>query len=151
MITLRPAIMDDATRLYVWRTHKSTRAMMMATGEIRWEDHMDWLGRTLADPETRLYVVLADGQPVGTVRFDLSPGDDGLQAQVSVTVSPECRGAGYGTEILRVGTARMLDGGIKRVIAHIKAENIASQKAFAKAGYTVLSHTGSEVIMHAER
>lgn len=148
MITIRKATLDDAIRLYVWRTHPSTRAMMRESGEIRWEDHLQWLRSVLEDPNRYLYIALREGAAVGSVRFDVV--QDTATAEVSVTVAPECRGAGVGVEILRLGTAAIRKH-THRVEARIKTENIASQKAFAKAGYTLVSQSENEVVMVAQR
>lgn len=148
MLSLRSATMDDATRLYVWRTHKSTRAMMRDTGEIRWEDHVDWLQKALVSPKTILVIGCADSTPVGTARLDR----DGDSAEISVTVAPECRGGGIGAEIITRATAwGFTVYNLTTITARIKTENVASQKAFTKAGYTVLSQSEGEVIMSAQR
>lgn len=145
-LTLRPATMEDAMILYVWRNHPSTRAMFRQEHPVDWETHRQWLQDVLVDPNRTLLVAVREGQAIGTVRFDL----DGSDAEVSVTVSPEHRGVGVGTEILRLGTEQALLT-CDRVVAHIKTSNTASVRAFQKAGYREVIRTETEVTLYAER
>ena len=149
MITLRPATLQDAIHLYVWRNDPVTRAMFRDTAWISWESHRQWLRDVLEDINRRLFVAERDGTPVGTIRFDIDPSGD---AEVSVTAAPETRGGGVGAEIIRAGTAEVLQSRfVGRIVARIKMENIASQKAFAKAGYAESARTESEVVMLVSR
>lgn len=144
MVSIRSATLQDAIHLYLWRIHPSTRTMMRETGDIRWEDHLAWLKATLDNPDRYLFVGLCDGQPVGTARLDV----EGTEAEISVTVAPECRGAGVGSELIRVATQQVLDNQmVTKVMARIKPENVGSLRAFAKAGYVVVSESESEAIL----
>lgn len=130
-IKVRKATMADAKPLWEWRNDPVTRAMFRDSEPVPWDQHLTWLTGVLADPERLLLIAESDGTPCATVRFD----DQGNNvAEVSVTVAPEFRGRGVGTEALRQATALALQRW-RIVLAHVKGENVASRKAFAGAGY----------------
>lgn len=123
---LRLATLDDAPALFEWRNDYETRSASINTDEVPWPDHIAWLTRSLQSRERKIYIAEQDGAPVGTIRLDTS--DDGVE--LSWTVAPRARGRGMAKEMIRraIGIA----GPCK---AAIKAENIASQKAAASAGF----------------
>lgn len=144
MITLRRATMDDAITLYAWRNDSTTRAMFRNSGEVSWREHRAWLRDVFEDLNRILWVAERDSILVGTARLDRN----GDEVEVSVTVAPEARGDGVGTEIIRQATAAGLHmPGVNCVVARIKIENTASIRAFAKVGYTEENRTVEEVVM----
>lgn len=120
----RPATPEDAENLFRWRNDPITRAMSVNTQPIEWVDHVAWLDRRLARQNPNLYIVVVDGDPVGTFRLD-----DG---EVSYTIAPEFRGRGFATWTLSLVRNRF---GPQRAV--IKAENTASIRAAQKAGHVV--------------
>lgn len=148
MITIRSATIRDALRLYVWRNHPTTRAMFRNTAPISWESHVEWLKLALFNLSRILYIVERDDDPVGTARLDL----DGVEAEVSVTIAPEARGAGIGTEALRLLRDEAFESHVlQRLVARIKVENGASIKAFERAGFVERFRTETEVTLIATR
>jgi len=135
--------MEDASLLYVWRNHPTTRAMMFDSKPVSWKEHLQWLRNVMEDSSRRLFIARRAGLSLGTVRYDVEGGE----AFVSVTVAPGHRGCGVGAEILRLGNAEMQKVGVKTIKAVIKTENTASQKAFAQAGYAETRRTETEVTM----
>lgn len=85
--------------------------------------HMKWFAEKI---NGHYYVGEVDGIPVGEVRFETS-----AETTISVTVAEQWRGKGYGTELIKQGS--QLIGGT--IYAYIKSDNVASIKAFSKAGY----------------
>lgn len=142
---IRTATMADAKHLWEWRNDPVTRAMFREGEPVPWDQHLTWLTGMLADPERLLLIAESDSIPCATVRFD----DQGNGvAEVSVTVAPEFRGRGVGTEALRQATALALQRW-RIVLAHVKVENTASRKAFAGAGYEWVGEQEQYVTMIA--
>lgn len=56
------------------------------------------------------------------------------QAEVHISVAPPERERGYATHALRLGCETLRDQ-IRRVVGHIKADNLGSIRAFEKAGF----------------
>ena len=117
-VTLRPATMDDANMLLEWRNDPETRDASHSMAIIQKGDHLSWLARTLNDPDRRLYIAEANGDPVGTVRADYK--DDAWE--LSWTVSPHARGRGLAKQMVAV-VANQIPGTIR---AEVKKGNIAS-------------------------
>jgi RimJ/RimL family protein N-acetyltransferase len=70
-----------------------------------------------------------------------------------VTVAPEQRGRGVGVQAIRESTELELAARpeLARVVALVKAENAASQRAFERAGYARAGLRGASLAYHAVR
>lgn len=125
-IELRRAVAEDAALLFAWANDPLTRRQSFATEQIAWVSHVDWLTRRLADPATTLLIGDVAGVPVGMVKFDRGP-----ETTISVSVAPDHRGTGIGSRLIAVACVNETGP----IVAEIKPENIASQKAFVAAGF----------------
>lgn len=131
-LRLRPAGASDARLLWTWANDPSVRAVSWSQAPIPWDGHVAWLDRRLADPDTTLWIAEAGGAPVGTVRCDRK----GATAVVSVTVAPEARGQGLGPLLVWLAARRYFEQtDVDAIDAYIKPDNVASVRAFGKAGY----------------
>ncbi len=131
-VTLRPATMADAERLFAWRNDPETRRQCWQTHEVTRESHQRWLAGTLDDETVFLFIADADGTAVGTGRLDWCV----MGVELSLTVAPEHRGQGIGTAIILALRAEAKRVGWTPLIAYIKPGNTASLKAFERAGFT---------------
>ena len=132
-IELRVADEADSGRLLAWRNDPDTRRWSRSQDEVSADEHRRWLERVLSDPGQRLWIAEADGVPVGQLRLTREPDD---AAELHVTVAPEARGRGLGSEIIIEAAARGLaDTAVHRLIAHVKSGNEQSRRAFARAGF----------------
>jgi len=123
-IALRPASMDDAEVLWLWRNDPVTRRQSRNPDAIAWKDHIRWLGPILADPRRVLLIAEQNGTGVGMVRFDpLEPGGH----EVSISVASEHRGSGIGKAILKAGCAQIRTTAIN---AFVQAGNKPSRRMF---------------------
>ena len=83
---------------------------------------------------------LSDGQLVGDVSWhavSYGPGDRSKALNFGLSLIPDARGHGYGTEAQRLLAAllfRLFD--IERIEASTDVENIAEQRSLEKAGFT---------------
>lgn len=132
-ISLLRAAEDDKT--YVWssRNDAAVRGNFFNSDRIPWETHTKWYEERLHDANTAIYIARYGKNRIGVIRFEKKKN----VVLVSVHVNSELIGKGLGSEIIRLGTERYYAETKKEapVIAEIKSENIASQKAFQKAGY----------------
>lgn len=129
----RRALLTDARTLFDWRNHADTRANSRETAAISWDDHANWLERTLLREDRQLFIIEdALGHGIGTVRWDrLSQGD----WEVSITVAPEHRGRGMGYAVLQAGERALETPNPCRLLASVHVENEASGRLFRAAGY----------------
>lgn len=129
----RPATLDDAELLLSWRNDPETRRWSRSTDEIDLDTHRRWLAGSLDRVDRWLLVVSDLDGPVGTVRWDRECSG----WEVSITVAPERRGSGLAVPLLRSGeeALRARTGTGTPVIAVVHADNAASARLFARAGY----------------
>lgn len=125
--------MVDAAIIWSWRNDPGTRDMMLGTKPISWYEHYNWLARKLQLCDNLLLVIEAGNIPVGMVRYDRVD----YKALVSIVISTAWRNEGVGTKVLSLSkliAAKELE--VTEIEAIIKADNIASIKAFEGAGYS---------------
>lgn len=127
----------DWARLLDLRNDPDTRAASFSEEVVTVQEHMKWFGKALIDPEMRLLVAedASSGEAVGTVRLDLKKKSG--EVEVSISVDRRARGKGYAAEMLSRLIGHAPAGWpVKRFVARIKADNFASLRAFARAGFT---------------
>jgi UDP-2,4-diacetamido-2,4,6-trideoxy-beta-L-altropyranose hydrolase len=136
-LTMRKAMMSDARVLHDWRNHPTTRAMSIVQGPIDWNTHLSWLAKALADPRRVILIGLdrASGESIGTIRLDRS--EDGQSGEISLAVSPNFRGRGFGLSILAAGMAQFHEAGHRILTARVLMTNPASQACFRRAGFSL--------------
>jgi UDP-2,4-diacetamido-2,4,6-trideoxy-beta-L-altropyranose hydrolase len=135
VLKLREAEPRDVRLLFDWANDPAARAQSFTQATIPWEDHERWFARKLADARCLLLIAEdAQGRPVGQVRFDV--GED-ASAIISVSMAPEQRGRGYGAAaIAQACEALRARRGALTVLAYIRPDNLASQRAFSRAGFS---------------
>jgi RimJ/RimL family protein N-acetyltransferase len=133
-LTLRPVQADDCHLIWQWANDSTTRASSFSTQPISWERHLAWFTTKLADPQSRYYLALdATATPIGQIRYQI----DGQFATVSVSLAPDQRGRGYGHQIIWLASQQLFENtSVKLIHAYVKPDNIASMRAFTRAGFT---------------
>ena len=146
-LTLRKATAEDCRLLWEWANEPTVRAASFSAAPIPWEQHVAWFAAHQGSPKHRSFIGLDSvGVPVGQVRFNLQ----GKAAVISVSLVHHVRGMGYGSLLIRQGTAALFDEGCATQIdAYVKRDNHASLHAFAHAGFieigTVLMHESEAI------
>lgn len=84
-----------------------------------------------------IYFGVRQAEIVGTVSmYNQSGYSDNISAEIGrIMVSPRFRGKGYGARLLLEAEKEARNRAWETLIAEIKKDNIASIKAFEKAGY----------------
>lgn len=131
-VVLRPAQRDDCD--YVWRINNAAdvRQQSVSRAPIPLGTHRRWYLTRMWAELPLLWIVSADDVDVGVVRGDV----EGTRATVSIALDSPHRGRGIGRQAIGTAT-RMIFGQsmVHAVTATIRAENVASQRAFEAAGY----------------
>ena len=132
-ISLRGVQANDMQDLFNWRNHPDIRKNFFNTKSISWDDHEKWFKKKIKDKKTKIYMAYYQKQKIGAIRFE----DTGDEIKVSVMLNPEYLGKGFGSKIIRMATEIFIKerNPEKTVCAKIKVDNVASIKAFQKAGY----------------
>ncbi|CAK0764063.1 N-acetyltransferase domain-containing protein [Gammaproteobacteria bacterium] len=126
IITLRLATIQDADLLLEWRNNPETRKASHHGAEIKREEHISWLTKTLDNQNRKLLVAEKSGTPVGVVRADFSEG----VWELSWTVAPNARGYGVAKQMVKM-LAMLISEPIR---AEIKVDNKASVRIAENAG-----------------
>jgi predicted dehydrogenase/RimJ/RimL family protein N-acetyltransferase len=132
-LTLRAAGLEDSERLLAWRNDPATRRWSRDSRPVTRRQHARWLPATLGDVTTRLWIAESEGAPVGQVR--VGPRSGGV-AELHITLAPTARGRGLGSSLLvQVTASALADPGTERLCAYVNPDNVASLRAFARAGF----------------
>jgi UDP-2,4-diacetamido-2,4,6-trideoxy-beta-L-altropyranose hydrolase len=130
-IIYRKATAEDVMLVFGWSNEKQTRANSFSSQTIDIESHKKWFGQKLLDHESLILISEYDRQPAGLIRYDTSKSG----AVVGVMVDSSFRGKGLAALFLKDTGIHFLRKYRVPIEAYIKSTNIASVKAFEKAGY----------------
>lgn len=133
MISLRSANYEDCTLLFKWANDSQVRKNAFSTNNIDLESHIKWYENKMNDENTRIFIVLKDNVEVGQIRVDISDN----KGFIDYSIDKNYRGQGIGTQILKLIKFEITK---VNLIGYVKKENIASMKAFEKAGYEKIKH-----------
>lgn len=133
LLELRDANEADGDLIYRWSNDPATRKASFSSEPIAWSDHLDWMRARLADPNAMQFIATdLAGDLVGLVRFDCARDT----AVISIVVAPERRGRGWGPALIEAGCSEVTSRRPStRVVAKIRHDNIASQRAFVAADF----------------
>ncbi|UCB56935.1 MAG: UDP-2,4-diacetamido-2,4,6-trideoxy-beta-L-altropyranose hydrolase [Candidatus Omnitrophota bacterium] len=147
-ITLNAACKSDCEDIRIWRNHPLARRNSFNERPVSKQEHIRWFNSKMKDRNTKIYIARRGKEKLGVIRFALA----GDSATASVNLNPDFFGRGLGTRLIRQGTEKLFQEAktLKRVIAEIKRGNIASQKAFLKAGYEPRGETEEKLIYKKE-
>jgi RimJ/RimL family protein N-acetyltransferase len=145
-IALRPAVAADSQPVWKWRNDPDTRAASFDSAPIPWEQHHRWFSGALERDDRKVYIIEAEQHPAGVARLDIVR----REAAVSIHLAPEWRGRGVGPTALRMLAERAFhELGLEHLLASVKADNLASLSAFARARFT--ETTRGEGVVTLER
>jgi RimJ/RimL family protein N-acetyltransferase len=131
-LSFRPATMNDAALLFAWRSDPAVRASALDQSSISFDVHLAWLKSKLECSDCVIWILEGDGEPLGQIRYDRV----GTCAEIDIAISSARRGEGLGPKLLQMSADRACRVlGIDRLVGIVKEENLASCRAFEKAGF----------------
>ena len=135
MWMIRKVSLSDSEALFNWRNDPEVYRYFFNPSPVQRVDHEAWLARVLKNELVAFYVVTFEGQDLGTVRFDLNSNQ--VEAEVGIYLASEFHGKGLGVKMLEASEVEFKKQypGIKKIIAKVLPENVASEKMFLKNGY----------------
>lgn len=137
---LRRATIEDARMLLRWRNDAETRKQSISTEPVPWENHVQWLQKSLENPRRILAIAeTLSEEPIGTIRADTR--DDGF-TEISYTVAPAWRGKGVSKPMAQEFVRKFLQG--KRIAASIKKGHGPSESVARALGLAPFLETPSE-------
>lgn len=131
---LRPATENDSRLLWEWANDSQVRAASFSSEPISWNSHTEWFAQKLQQQSCQIWIAeLNENQPVGQVRVD---GKNSEEPEIHISVAKAWRGHGLASQLIRQATQSfLLSAHSTRLHAYIKADNMASLKAFEKEGF----------------
>ena len=134
-LTLRPADETDALIYFVWANDPVVRSSANNSDLIDLVTHLQWFNGKLNDKNCFLYVLEANGLPIGQVRFDVH----GEEATISYSLDILVRGRGWAKQLVKLGMDKLASRRSVFFNASVKSGNIASAAVFARLGFTETS------------
>jgi len=152
VLTVRPATIQDAEQLLLWRNETAARRWSRSQAEVSLAEHSRWLCEVLDSGRHLVLVAEADGQPVGSVRFAEQYADTWV---VSMVLDPALRGRGLGRPCLTAAERMLLSGTVGTVgtvcarggvtiEAVIHRDNPRSLQLFRACGYEPIPEAAAE-------
>lgn len=143
-LCLRAACEEDLNIFYSWVNDTEVRKSSFQSAPIPWLTHKDWFARKLNDPNSHLYVLEAEGLPVGQIRFDKV----GNEANIDYSLDVLVRGRGWGVRLVSLGLAQLQNAEPIRVLAKVKTDNGSSRSVFSRLGFAVAESKNNCLIFH---
>lgn len=134
-INIRPVAQGDCRDLWIWRNHGNTRRFSYNHELINYDKHKEWFLKKIKSNKTAIYIAEQENkEKIGQVRFEI---DGDSCCSVHVCLNPVFLGKKLGAGVIRKATICFLKerSFIRGIKAEILTNNIASKKAFEKAGY----------------
>lgn len=131
LVRLRAATHDDIPAL----------SEIRSTPEVysRWGGGDDLFGAVaadLADPGTRLLVILYENRVVGAIQWSEEEDPDYRHAGIDIYLAPSVHGRGLGTDAVRTVARHLIaDLGHHRLVIDPAADNQAAIRCYAKVGF----------------
>lgn len=144
-VSLRKATDTDKLLYFEYANDPLTRQSSFNSKPIEWETHCVWFEKKLRDTCCFMYVFMVAGEPAGQIRFDIQ---DNEGAVISYVLAANYRGQGLGHIILSEGILRLIKDiqyiPNNAIVGYVKFDNIASNKAFLKLGFSYTADTTTQ-------
>jgi UDP-2,4-diacetamido-2,4,6-trideoxy-beta-L-altropyranose hydrolase len=136
-LCIRLVAQEDCKLLWEWANDPVARASAFSAETISWDDHSVWFRQKLSDRNCRIFVALdASGLPAGQVRIERTVS----QADIDISIDGRFRGVGYASRLIELASDRAFaEWDLGQLNAFVKPENVASAKAFERAGFRVVA------------
>ncbi|WP_081910517.1 UDP-2,4-diacetamido-2,4,6-trideoxy-beta-L-altropyranose hydrolase [Hymenobacter sp. APR13] len=139
---LRPVVAADSAQLLAWTNDPTVRQFSFNPEPVARPAHEQWLAARLQDPASLLLLAedAASGQPLGLIRFQVEEA----RATLSYLLDARFRGQGLAPLLLLAGTRVLAQtfGSVRQVVGHVQVANVASVKAFERAGFQLNTEAG---------
>ena len=133
---IRSATESDRELLFGWANDPKVRHNATRQQAIPWADHVTWFTNRIHDPRTFMFILEADGLPVGQVRLELT-AELAQWREVAVldySLDEVVRGRGW--------AASMVCSAIKSLRKHVKVPVVADVQIGNSVSLSVLSQVG---------
>jgi RimJ/RimL family protein N-acetyltransferase len=133
-LSIRPVESTDCQLLWEWANDPAVRAASFHGEPIPWVVHEAWFGSRIRNSACRIYIVTADGAPIGQVRFERQRQESPMTT-IDISLAQPCRRMGFGVEALQLACLEYRRESRSCIAADVKSSNAASMKVFERAGF----------------
>ena len=153
---LRPARMTDRKRIYFWMARSDATPSMMGPPNYpdhhipSWEEFCQDYGEHFFQPsgdgKGRNFIIIADGEEVGTVGYDLCDKEKSRAVLDIWLRGEEYCGRGYGTDALNALCRHLFDKhGIRNMYISPSLRNKRAVAAYLKSDFCQVAMTKEEL------
>lgn len=145
---LRLAAETDGDILFDWANDPLVRKNSFSSKMISYDEHKKWFKKLLENKNCRQYIYMYEGREIGQARITMN----GEEAEIGYSICAKMRGQGHGSRLLQLVCRQVQQEfpKVQKITGRVKTENLASQKAFKKAGFEE-TYTTFELQMSADR
>ena len=131
-LVIRPVVFTDAALLLSWVNSASSLRWKQNTSKpVSPMEHSKWLRSRLADPTTKIWIIVSNGVDVGQVRLEKQ--DDFVYTDIYLI--PSARGYTKASAALNIALdAYSRSHGSQQFCALVHASNESSKKLFLRNG-----------------
>jgi len=133
-LIFRPANACDMILYYNWTNEPTVRASAINSGHISLNEHRAWFHGRLRDPKSHLWVLVANGLPVGQIRLDTEKS----HAWLDYSLDPVVRGRGWGKILVRDGIKHFPGRYYYSILAKVKPNNKISTAIMKSTGFKMI-------------
>ena len=135
LLHLRRTDIGDLQLLFHWINDPVVRRFSLNPEQVPLSTHTTWFRYKLTDKNCFIFIAEIRRVPVGMIRFDVNQ----RETIISYLVDEDYRGKGLGTLLLQQGVLKFKIEAhkVNRISGLVQKENIASIKAFTKAGFSI--------------
>jgi len=126
---LRKVNINDINLLFSWRNDENVRKNSFNTSCVTYNEHAEWFNKKLNSSDSIMYIFEVNNISAGVIRLDKMEDNSLI---INYSIAKEHRGKGYSIILLKM-IKDMYNS--YNLIGKVKSTNIASIKAFIKAGY----------------
>jgi UDP-2,4-diacetamido-2,4,6-trideoxy-beta-L-altropyranose hydrolase len=134
-LIVRKATSADVEDLFNLANEDTVRRNSFSQSKIAWGEHIRWLSEKLGDNNCLLLIIDCSNKFAGQVRFNVIPLQS--EAVINISLCRSVRGLGLSAFIINKSIEELLKvrRDLKLIKAYVKDGNIASAKAFERAGF----------------
>lgn len=135
---LRPFTAADITLKNKWNNDKEVSRYLGLHPPYTLSSTRRWYNKISRDPDSYLFIIETKSKkPIGYLKIECTPRGEKTFCELHILIGDrKSWGKGYGTDAVQAATTHsFLSLRAKKVIAHVRVENTASQGLFEKCGF----------------
>lgn len=143
---VRAILKDDALLIHKWRNDPRTTKYWVNKRIIPIEEHMKWFEKKLNDPREMLLFSVINSQKIGVIRITTGDYQGIKYGEIGIYINPDLHSKGFGLNTLLSIQSWIIEKNlmINLLVARVGKSNVASNKIFTKAGFTLTNIEISE-------